>query len=55
VESLFYVARYGTDDNTTVGVPYLRVFLENDTHDVIFSPNTQPAKDDAPGAFHTWT
>jgi hypothetical protein len=36
-------------------VPYLRVFLENDTHDAIFSPNTQsPDPDTAQGPFHTW-
>ena len=54
VESLYYVARYGTDDNTTVGVPYLRVFLENDTHDVIFAPNTQPDPAVSEGDFHRW-
>ena len=31
------------------------VFLENDTHDAIFSPNTQsPDPDTAQGPFHTW-
>jgi hypothetical protein len=56
VKSLIYVARYTATGNTGgVGVPYLRVFLENDTHDVIFSPNTQPPDaDTAEGPFHTW-
>jgi hypothetical protein len=43
ISALSYVARYNTDDNTTVGVPYLRIFLNGDADDVIFSPNTQPA------------
>ena len=32
-----------------VGVPYLRLFLENGSR-MIFSPNTQPAKDTAPAS-----
>jgi hypothetical protein len=43
ISALSYVARYNTDNNTSVGVPYLRIFLNGDTDDVIFSPNTQPA------------
>ena len=56
VKSLVYVARYtATDDTAGVGTPDLRVFLENDTHDAIFSPNTQgPDSDTAEGPFHTW-
>jgi len=42
ISALSFVARYNTTDDTTGGVPYLRIFLE-DGHDVIFSPNTQPA------------
>jgi hypothetical protein len=42
ISALSYVARYNTDNNTTVGVPYLRIFLNGDADDVIFSPNTQP-------------
>jgi hypothetical protein len=56
VEHLAFVARYTADNNTGgVGVPYLRVFLENNAHDAIFSPNTQsPDPDTAQGPFHTW-
>jgi len=43
ITALSYMARYNTTNNTTVGVPYLRIFLNNDANDVIFSPNTQPA------------
>ena len=52
VKHLAYEARYTATNNTGgVGVPYLRVFLENDTHDAIFSPNTQsPDPDIAAGA-----
>ena len=36
-------------------MPYLRVFLESNAHDAIFSPNTQqPDPDTAQGPFHTW-
>jgi hypothetical protein len=43
ISALSYVARYNTDDNTPIGAPYLRIFLNDDADDVIFSPNTQPA------------
>jgi hypothetical protein len=42
ITALSYVARYNTDDNTPIGAPYLRIFLNGDVNDVIFSPNTQP-------------
>jgi Tfp pilus assembly protein FimT len=59
VTHLAYVARYtATNDTGGVGVPYLRVFLEDDLgdpHDAIFSPNTQsPDPDTEQGPFHTW-
>ena len=56
VKHLAFEARYTADANTGgVGVPYLRIFLENDTHDAIFSPNTQsPDPDIQQGPFHTW-
>jgi hypothetical protein len=56
VKHLAYVARYvATNDTGGVGVPYLRIFLENDAHDAIFSPNTQaPDPDIEEGPFHTW-
>ena len=56
VKSLIYDARYtSTGDTGGVGVPYLRVFLEDDNHDAIFSPNTQPPDPDTgEGPFHTW-
>ncbi len=56
VKHLAFEARYTADNNTGgVGVPYLRIFLANDAHDAIFSPNTQsPDPDTAQGPFHTW-
>jgi hypothetical protein len=56
VQSLAYLMRYTADNDTGgVGVPYLRIFLEDDTHDAIFSPNTQPPNPDvSQGPFHTW-
>jgi hypothetical protein len=56
VKHLAYEAQYTATNNTGgVGVPYLRIFLENDTADAIFSPNTQlPDPDFAQGPFHTW-
>jgi hypothetical protein len=56
VKHLAYEARYTSDGDTGgVGAPYLRVFLENDAHDAIFSPNTQPSDPDTQeGPFHTW-
>jgi hypothetical protein len=59
VQHLAFEARYTSTGNTGgVGVPYLRVFLEDDAqdpHDAIFSPNTQPPDPDIEeGPFHTW-
>jgi hypothetical protein len=59
ITGLVYKAEYSTDNHTDVGVPYLRVFIDNngdgqDDHDVIFSPNTQPTMDTAEGVVHTW-
>jgi hypothetical protein len=56
VKNLVYYIRYiSTGDSGGVGVPYLRVFLNNDTADAIFSPNTQtPDPDIAEGPFHEW-
>jgi hypothetical protein len=38
---LAYTAKYDQATDVNGGSPYLRVFLGNDTHDVIYSPNTQ--------------
>jgi Collagen triple helix repeat (20 copies) len=54
ITALVYRAKYTTDDDNTVGVPYLRVFLNDDAADVIFSPNTQPTPDIAEDVFHAW-
>jgi hypothetical protein len=54
ISHLVYTASYSTDNDTTVGVPYLRIFLEGDTHDVIFSPNTQPVPSVEEDVFHQW-
>ena len=43
IVNLVYTASFLSDTDTGgVAVPYLRVFLEGDTHVVTFSPNTQP-------------
>lgn len=56
LKSLVYYMRYtATNDTGGVGVPYLRVFLNGDNDDAIFSPNTQsPDPDIAEGPFHEW-
>jgi hypothetical protein len=56
VESLSFYARYVADTDTGgVGVPYLRIFLNDDASDMIFSANTQtPNPDIAQGPFHEW-
>ena len=54
ITELVYRAMYSTDDDNEVGVPYLRVFLNDDANDVIFSPNTQPSKETAEEVFHVW-
>jgi hypothetical protein len=56
IQSLVYFMRYvASNDTAGIGSPYLRVFLGNDVHDLIFSPNSQtPNPDTAQGPFHTW-
>jgi len=56
VRHIAFEARYtATGDTGGVGVPYLRIFLEDNAHDAIFSPNTQPPDPDiGEGPFHTW-
>ena len=56
IKHLAYEARYtATNDTGGVGVPYLRVFLNSNADDAIFSPNTQaPDPDITEGPFHTW-
>lgn len=56
VMHLAFQARYTSEGDTGgVAVPYLRIFLEDDAHDAIFSPNTQPPDPDiGEGPFHTW-
>jgi hypothetical protein len=56
VQSLSFYARYVADTDTGgVGVPYLRIFLNNNANDMIFSANTQtPNPDMAQGPFHEW-
>ena len=56
VQSLVYFMRYTAATDPGGGAaPYLRIFLEDDGHDLIFSPNTQtPSPDIGPGPFHTW-
>jgi hypothetical protein len=56
VQHLAFEGRYTATNNTGgVGVPYLRVFLNSNADDAIFSPNTQsPDPDTSQGPFHTW-
>jgi hypothetical protein len=55
IVNLSYAASFSSDTPTGgAGAPYLRVFLEGDTHDVIFSPNTQPFQLVAEDVLHGW-
>jgi hypothetical protein len=54
ITKLLYTASYSTENDTDVAVPYLRVFLDGDQHDVIFSPNTQPNSETSEDEPHTW-
>jgi Collagen triple helix repeat (20 copies) len=38
ITQLSYTVKYSTANDVSIGAPYLRIFLENDTHDVIFDP-----------------
>lgn len=56
VKNLVFYARYVANNDTGgVGVPFLRIFLNDNADDAIFSPNTQqPNPDIAQGPFHEW-
>jgi hypothetical protein len=54
ITHLVYRAKFTASDGNPVAVPFLRIFLEGDTHDVIFSPNSQTPPDVAEDAFHAW-
>jgi hypothetical protein len=51
--ALTFTAKYSTDDDTEIGVPYLRVYFTDGSH-LIFSPNTQPNKATTEDTLHTW-
>jgi hypothetical protein len=38
ITQLSYTVKYSTTNDVSIGAPYLRIFLESDTHDVIFDP-----------------
>ena len=38
ITALSYSVVHDSSDNSPISAPYLRIFLENDTHDVIFDP-----------------
>lgn len=56
VQSLVYSGMFTSDTGTGgVGAPYLRIFLNNDSNDAIFSPNTQgPSSKISEGEMHNW-
>jgi hypothetical protein len=55
IVKLIYTGSFSSDTATGgTGAPYLRIFLEGDTHDVIFSPNTQPFPLVAEDVLHQW-
>jgi hypothetical protein len=49
ITKLIYTIEYSTDNDAAIGTPYLRIFLNNDEHDVIFDATrcatTSPAED----------
>ena len=52
---LVYTGKFSSDTPTAgEGAPYLRIFLDTDTHDVIFSPDTQPVPSVAEDVYHQW-
>jgi len=38
ISELAYKIMHSTSDDNAISAPYLRIFLNNDTHDVIFDP-----------------
>ena len=55
IVNLVYTGSFSSDTDTAgAGAPYLRVFLEGATHDVIFSPDTQPFPLVAEDVLHQW-
>lgn len=54
IASLAYTARYSTSDGSPLGAPYLRVFLNDDTVDVVFDPTECATASPAEGVLHTF-
>jgi hypothetical protein len=55
VKNLVYYIRFSSTTSTTQEEPYLRIFLNNDSNDVIFSPSTQsPDPDNGQGEFNEY-
>ena len=55
VKNLVYYIRFSSTTSSTQEEPYLRIFLNNDNNDVIFSPSTQfPDPDNDQGEFNEY-
>jgi hypothetical protein len=55
IKNLVYYMRFSSTTSSTQEEPYLRIFLNNDNNDVIFSPSTQfPDPDNDQGEFNEY-
>jgi hypothetical protein len=54
IKALTYTASYTTSDGNRLGVPYLRVFLNDDNDDVVLDPTECATTTPSEGEAHTW-
>jgi hypothetical protein len=54
VKKLVYQASYTSTPPVNGPEPYLRIWLGDGSHDLIFSPGSQPVPDVGPGPVHVW-
>jgi len=54
ITQLAYTEKHQSDDGSAIAAPYLRIFLEGDTHDVIFDPTECATAVPEEGVFNTY-
>lgn len=54
IEQLAFSVRHSTSNNSPISAPYLRIFLEGDTHDVIFDATECATVVPTEGEFHAY-
>jgi hypothetical protein len=54
IDQLSYTVKHSSADDSAIGSPYLRIFLDGDTHDVIFDATQCATVVPTEDSFHTY-